>query len=230
MNKTLQLLSMILLVGSLLLFTSNTKAQTKESYEKTAPRTAAKNTVTTKTAQTIYKVQIGAYRHPEWNDFEQFYNIGSVYREETAKGLWRIIIGDYKNKTEANKAMKTIRGAGYKDAYIFEDKVVVPMKSRTLLHPASFHTSSGGESNDLANKKTSESYIVQVAVYSNIDFTNFLDIASVGDIYLEKSNQFTKVAIGKYSNRRIAERALKRLKTLGYDKAFIRAVPTNFGD
>ncbi len=229
MNKTLQLLSMILLVGFLLLFTSNVNAQKKESYEKTAPLTT-KNTVTTKTAQTIYKVQIGAYRHPEWNDFEQFYNIGAVYREETAKGLWRIIIGDYKNKTEANKAMKTIQAAGYKDAYVFEDKVVVPMKSRTLLRPASFHAPTGGESKDLSNKKPSESYIVQVAVYSNIDFTNFLDIASVGDIYLEKSNQFTKVAIGKYSNRATAERALKRLKTLGYDKAFVRTVHTNFGN
>ena len=224
MNKTLQFI-ILFLIASFLLPTSSANAQTKESYQ-----TPTKNKVTTKTAQTIYKVQIGAYRHPEWNNFEQFYSMGPVYREETKSGLWRIIIGDYASKEEANQTLKKIRAAGYTDAYVFEDTIVVPMKSRKLLNPATFNA---GESADLTsspNKNANEAYIIQVAVYTNIDFTNFLDIASVGDIYLEKSNELTKVAVGKYTSRTRAAKALKQLKTLGYNKAFIRAVHTNFGD
>lgn len=227
MNQMLQLLTITFLLGFFLCHPSY--AQTKESYAKKTVQTT-QNQVTTKTAQTIYRIQIGAYRHPEWNDFKPFYNIGAIYREETPKGLWRIIIGDYPTKTEANKALQTIKSAGYKDAYVFEDKLVVPKQSRKLLRPASFHAPTG-ESKDLSKgQQPSAAYIVQVAVYSNVDFTNFLDIASVGDIYLEKSNKFTKVAVGKYAYRATAEKALKHLKALGYNKAFIRAVDTNFGD
>jgi len=225
MNRLLQLTVIIVLTG-LITYTSLT-AQTKESYQsKSQPK------ITAKTAQTIYKVQLGAYRHPEWNNFEQFYSMGSVYRIETKSGLWRIVIGDYSTAEQGHKVLKVIQKAGYKDAYVFEDKVVVPLKSQKLLNPVTFNTSAG-ESADLANpsnKKAEQAYIIQVAVYSSIDFTNFLDIASVGDVYLEKSNQLTKVAVGKYKSKLAAHKALKRLKTLGYDKAFIRAVGTNFGD
>ncbi|MEZ4888897.1 MAG: SPOR domain-containing protein [Chitinophagales bacterium] len=224
MNKTLQLVVMTMLMG--LLVQTLAHAQTKENY---SPQT--KNEVTTKTAQTIYKVQIGAYRYPEWNNFEQFYNIGSVYREETKSGLWRIIIGDYATKEESNKTLQLIQNAGYKDAYVFEDKVVVPFKSRKLLNPTTFNTpAESGDLTNSANKNADEAYIIQVAVYSNIDFTNFLDIANVGNIYLEKSNELTKVAVGKYRTQNAAEQALKRLKTLGYTKAFIRMVNVNFGE
>ncbi len=223
MNNTLQFTAIVMFVSLFLYTTLN--AQSTESY---TPET--KNQVTTKTAQTIYKVQLGAYRHPEWNNFEQFYDLGSVYREETKNGLWRIIIGDYATKEASNKTLKMVQSSGFKDAYVFEDKVVVPMPSRKLLNPTTFnHT---GESADLTttlNKKANEAYIIQVAAYNNIDFTNFLDIANVGDIYLEKSNDLYKVAVGKYSSTAAAKQALKQLQSLGYSKAFIRTVDTNFG-
>ncbi len=224
MNRLLQLTVITMLTG--LMAHTSLNAQTKESYQ-----SKSQNKITTKTAQTIYKVQLGAYRHPEWNNFEQFYSIGSVYRIETKSGLWRIVIGDYSTVEQGRKALKVIQKAGYKDAYVFEDKVVVPLKSQKLLNPATFNMAAG-ESADLANpanKKTEQAYIIQVAVYSSIDFTNFLDIASVGDIYLEKSNQLTKVAVGKYKSKVAADKALKRLKALGYSKSFIRTVDTNFG-
>lgn len=224
MNNTLQLITITLLLS--LVIHLSTNAQTKESY---APKT--QNEVTTKTAQTIYKVQVGAYRYPERNNFEQFYKVGSVYREETKSGLWRIIIGDYSTKEQSNKILKMVQAAGYRDAYTFEDKVVVPMPPRKLLNPATFNH--GGESADLTNslnKNAAEAYIVQVAAYSNVDFTNFLDISSVGDIYLEKADALIKVAVGKYKNTAAAKQALKRLQSLGYSKAFIRKVDTNFGD
>ncbi|MGB0929407.1 MAG: SPOR domain-containing protein [Chitinophagales bacterium] len=224
MNNTLQLTAITLLLSLVIHLTTN--AQTKESY---APKT--KNEVTTKTAQTIYKVQVGAYRYPERNNFEPFYKLGSVYREETKSGLWRIIIGDYNTKEESNKTLKMVRAAGYKDAYTFKDKVVVPMRPRKLLNPKTLYA---GESADYLkkslNKKAAEAYIVQVAAYTNVDFTNFLDISSVGDIYLEKSETLIKVAIGKYKSTAAAKQALKRLQSLGYSKAFIRKVDTNFGD
>lgn len=223
MNNTLQLTAIAVSLSLVMHFTLN--AQTQESY---TPKTTSE--VTTKTAQTIYKVQLGAYRHPEWNNFEQFYSLGSVYREETKSGLWRIIIGDFATKEESNKILKVAHAAGYKDAYVFEDKVVVPMSARKLLNPATFNHA--GESADLsasANKTPNKAYIIQVAAYSNIDFTNFLDIAAVGDIYIEKVNEIFKVAIGKFNNDAAAQKALKRLQALGYSKAFIRTVDTNFG-
>ncbi|MFH1319819.1 MAG: hypothetical protein ABII90_04090 [Bacteroidota bacterium] len=64
----------------------------------------------------LYKVQIGAFRNPIPQDL--FKELSPLMGENTPMGFIRYTAGMFKTLKSANEAKKTIRGFGYKDAFV----------------------------------------------------------------------------------------------------------------
>lgn len=85
---------------------------------------------------THFSVQVAAIKNPDLAHFREVAEFGSLYTEETRKGLTRVKVGSYTCRADAKRALKAIRGAGLTDAFITDStKQFVTLPDET---PVSF--------------------------------------------------------------------------------------------
>ena len=100
------------------------KTVTKETNNNTEPKASktakkpSKNVIPTKTTNnthsiSLYYVQIGAFKSVSAKNYSKASGIGGVYKEKS-KGVNKILIGPYLNKSDANKAAAKLKTKGYK--------------------------------------------------------------------------------------------------------------------
>ncbi|MCF6236602.1 MAG: SPOR domain-containing protein [Gammaproteobacteria bacterium] len=65
-----------------------------------------------------YSIQLGAYKNPDMNIFSAAEEYGALYTEESVYGLTLIKLGHYASRSEAVAVLRTIRDAGFRDAFL----------------------------------------------------------------------------------------------------------------
>lgn len=65
-----------------------------------------------------YKIQLGAFKSPNLNKFNNLNDIGFVNTEATGTGVQRVIMGGFNDNGAAQQALSKIRQRGFNDAFI----------------------------------------------------------------------------------------------------------------
>ena len=63
---------------------------------------------------------------------------------------------------------------------------------------------------------------IQLGAFSQPDLKTFGNVADLGELFIEKTGDQTKITIGTYTKRNDAEKILNVIKKRGYSQAFIR--------
>ncbi|MBN2425897.1 MAG: SPOR domain-containing protein [Calditrichaceae bacterium] len=131
------------------------------------------------------------------------------------KGLYKLQVGDYAYRIDADAARQKMRTAGYEGAWVVKTMINVPVEPA---EPVSYETPSD---NNMNNKKIT---IQVLALSSKQDAEMMADelktrfnmvtaVKSAGDLY--------KVFVGEFSTKEEAEAALKTVRTNGFPDAWL---------
>lgn len=83
---------------------------------------SASTASTTSSVGTEYKIQLGAYRSPDMNTFDQLKDLGYVDTETTSTGVKRVILGSFTDKNNVDQALLELKQRGYGDAFVVKYK------------------------------------------------------------------------------------------------------------
>lgn len=79
-------------------------------------------------APRVYKLQIAAYREINFaKNVKGLDTIGTLYIEDDPSGIYRVVMGYYKDATEAKTALASVRQAGYENAYLATQALTAPL-------------------------------------------------------------------------------------------------------
>jgi hypothetical protein len=112
MNKSTYLYQIMLLLLCSVVFNSTVFGQTKKAPP--APR--------------VYKLQIAAYREINFaKNVKGLDTIGTLFIEDDPSGIYRVVMGYYKDAAEAKAALANVRQAGYENAYLTTQALNAPL-------------------------------------------------------------------------------------------------------
>ncbi len=97
---------------------TNKKAEPVEKMETLSVLTPA---ATTTAAETIFVIQLGAYKNLDLKSFGNIVDLGDLM-VENENGLTKVYISKFVSKPAAEKALSVVKQRGYTNAFIREDK------------------------------------------------------------------------------------------------------------
>lgn len=158
-------------------------------------------------AQDFYAVQIGTFLNPRADDFKTIRSAGYIYAEEDEGDVYRIFMGDYAEKSDADKMVQRLRQSGYSDAKVVR------------------RTTSFGQ----------KAAVIQMATYSPKDRIDWASFYKAGEVYVLIEKGVIKLVTGVYLNLNDAKADLARVRQAGFKDAFPKEVnsarlhqPTDF--
>ncbi len=89
-------------------------------------------------AQTLYKVQVGAFKNPANKNTSNLVDVGNIYWEVNSAGVTRIVLGYYNSKSEAESVLQQVKAKGH-DAIV--GKSTTEMANNALLQSSAPSTS-----------------------------------------------------------------------------------------
>lgn len=146
-------------------------------------------------------------------------NLDSVYLIETPEQLFKVQLGNFTNRADAERLMLELYRRGFKDVWLVETDVRVPRPSRTVV------------------SKESAPGPVEDAIYFGVQLlaTRSLETADrqkmkleerIGKpIVIEKVEDLYKLVAGRFKERKEAEAFLNLLRENGFEDAWITQVP-----
>lgn len=79
-------------------------------------------------APRVYKLQIAAYREINFaKNVKGLDTIGTLYIEDDPSGIYRVVMGYYKDAAEAKTALANVRQVGYENAYLTTQTLAAPL-------------------------------------------------------------------------------------------------------
>lgn len=200
-------------------------------------------------AQTAtYKVQIGAYKNLNMNNFSNLKSIGTILTEDAGKGTTRIILGYYNTKAEAEQVLAQVKNIGYPTAFVSASKnptavLPPPPPTKNTTHTPSSPTKAISYTPNTANTTPpptapntnialapNEELLIEIITYAPNeqikDAERLNKIFELGDeVFMESINENTKVLIGRYPNLKVAQEKQKIIQNIGYTNTQFRKVP-----
>lgn len=162
-----------------------------------------------------YAVQVAAVSSPNMGAFEKLATLGTVYYK-MEDNKYKIRVGVFGTRAEAETALKSIKTKGYKEAFIVSEAGT----SGTM---GGSGTGTGGGDTTIKSPvtNTGAKYMLQLAAYR--DVRNFDDskIANMGSIEEQKKGDFTVKYLAGFSTLADAKQTLKKVKTSGFPEAFV---------
>ena len=164
-----------------------------------------------------YQVRIAAVKAFNKADFAKLEKIGEIETEQVAakgKTFFRVLMrSDVKG--EANTMLQSIKNAGFKDAYIFENKPKALNR----------HTSGDLSAGFVSGTENSAKYKIRVATVSKLVENQFSNLENLGKIYMDVDHEkgLIRISLGYYQNKQKATEVLNKVKKLGYKDAFIQS-------
>ncbi len=198
------------------------------------PAPPAPSTITVQ--KTMYKIQLGAFRHPNLNKFSRLADLGNLEVEPYTSSVSRVLLGAYEY-SQAQRTLGTVKSRGF-DGFLVRRTVQVTQPNpnvsppRPIVPPAptappivvappvSGNSGGGSTSVNSGNYITRDitSYKIQIGVYRYPDLNKFKPIAHIGKVTQEPvGSTLTRVLFGKYSSRWLARRALTQIRTHGFN-------------
>ncbi len=149
-------------------------------------------------------------------------NLDSVYVIETPSHLYKVQIGNFQTRQEAEVFLDKLRNAGEKDAWIVPAEIHIPKKEAA--------PSPTPQSEPAAGQELSQQLYFTIQVFATNDllrafqvkkklqseFNQPVEVAARGSIW--------KVLIGKFPDRPAAEKFLEDLRKNKYEDAWITQV------
>ncbi len=205
------------------------------------PKTTAGSTVQ------LFKIQLGAFRNLSLGKFDKLKTNelkAAVYSEDMGNGVTRVFVGDYKKQNDAETALEKVKTLGFGEAYIVafdtnEKNVTKPIPPTTP-EKNNKETPAVAQTNVKDTKTTPAAatapaaaitppplpdtgkFWLQLGSFKQPDLKTFGNVADLGELFIEKTGDQTKITIGTYTKRSDAEKILNVVKKRGYNQAFIR--------
>ncbi|GAB5550767.1 MAG: hypothetical protein Sapg2KO_03580 [Saprospiraceae bacterium] len=175
--------------------------------------------------QSGFSVQLGALgKRPDVNRYSNLnsLNAGDVYIKEEGN-VFKVRYGVFPNRADAQRLVSSVRGKGYRDAYVVPENGV----------------SIGGATNPVTNRppvtnppvnrppvtnppvNTTGSYKIQLAALRNTRFFDPSKITSLGTIQDYRRGDLIIKVLGNFGSVQAAQSALLQVKQNGFPTAFI---------
>ncbi|MEL7376411.1 MAG: SPOR domain-containing protein [Bacteroidota bacterium] len=166
----------------------------------------------TATITSGYAVQLASLNAPaDLSRFGNLSDLGRVYQTE-ANGSYKLKLGIYQTRAEAESARAAVRNRGYDGAFIVEDRAATQVGS------SGGGTSAGGNT---PAPSTGGSYYVQVGAFGNPAGFDSGRASQLGPVVQRPRGNLTLMLIGGFQTAEDARRVQSRARGMGYDGAFV---------
>ncbi|MEL6657780.1 MAG: carboxypeptidase regulatory-like domain-containing protein [Bacteroidota bacterium] len=163
--------------------------------------------------QAGYAVQLAAISKLDLTRFNDLNNLGQVYALEDG-GRYKVRLGVYNTRSEAEQALRNVKGRGYSDAWIVQEA-----GSTT----AGTGTPSPGLGGPAGNPPatTRGGYMVQLAAYSKPQYFDRTKAETLGTITSRPKGNLTAMLVSNIGSLNAARDIRSRARSMGWDTAFI---------
>lgn len=139
-------------------------------------------------------------------------NLDSVYVVEE-NGLYKVQIGNFRERLEAEKMLDRLRYAGIENAWIVSDTIHIPREATIEL---------------TASRETPLIFSIQVFVSSNrqkaLEIAEQLSGQFSQETWVSPAGEFWKVFTGKFLNEEVARNKLEEIRNSGYPDSWLTQV------
>ena len=144
-----------------------------------------------------YTIQVGTFYKPKLTDFAALQKVGQIYATDKEAEFQHIFLGFFNDPATAQHALVSVKKSGY-NAFIAEQR---------------------------QNKETA--VVIQLLSTQNGPALDWIALEQAGNLNaLLENPQLLKIVVGPFTNKIAAQNRLKHLRTVGYQDAFIKTVPT----
>lgn len=181
-------------------------------------------------AQTIKKngfaIQLGVFKSPDPSRYSALSDLGEIYSSVLPSKLTRIQLGNYDTRKRVDSVLQVVKSRNYTTAFVITVKyevVVAPPPQQTTIKTDSV-TKKKGQRIDLPKSVARpSSFSVQLGSYdkkTGISTIKNLNKLEQRPFEVEKDT-LTKIMSGVFEDKDSAEAYLSKLKSIGYEDAFL---------
>lgn len=166
----------------------------------------------------IYAVQLGVFKNPQKAQTSEIKAIGTIHTEVVGDNT-RVLLGKFKNRPDAERALMKVLQAGFSEAFIVTRPVgAAPDNNATSNNPPPPKPN--------AATTPDQVFLVQIGAYSQaIPPSDLAKAVAFGSVYAEKTGQLTKVYVGTFASAEASGQALTAIRASGLTHAFRREMP-----
>jgi cell division septation protein DedD len=167
----------------------------------------------------IYAVQLGVFKNPKKAQDPEIKAIGTIHTEAVGENT-RVLLGKFKNRPDAERALMKVLQAGFSEAFIVTRPTeVAPDKATSNNIPPPSKPNA-------ATTPPDQVFLVQIGAYSQaIPPSDLAKAVAFGSVYAEKAGQLTKVYVGTFASADASGQALTAIRASGLTHAFRREMP-----
>jgi hypothetical protein len=147
----------------------------------------------------VYTVMLGTFMETSIHDFEQVRTLGFPYAVNVGPNLYRVMLGGFSDRAEAENIAAALRLKAY-DASVMRIDLNAGSQVKVI---------------QLSLKKAEKPF----------EFDKYL---TAGPLYVELRDEYVKVLTGIYYDSESAKVALKRIRGMGHDDAFIKNINSSY--
>lgn len=159
---------------------------------------------------------------PNLASFDKLKTFGNVYTIQDQKVV-KVRVGDYQDKTIAEKVLSKVKGLGYPTAFIVEGQSKSKSKVNKVDQVKTEPNNKSEKENSVVStedKPKNDIFIRLVAVkdLKNIDESK---LSKIGKVIKEFNGKVYAVYVGSFENSKVAIQMLPECKKLGFKDAYI---------
>jgi len=167
----------------------------------------------TTNVQPGYAVQLAATNKLDLNRFNNLSNVGQVYAVEDG-GRYKVRLGVFSTRAEAEQALRTAKSSGYSDAWIVQEAGSTTAGGGTPTTP-----NTGGQVTNPPS--VTGTYMVQLAAYSKPQYFDRTKAETLGTITSRPKGNLTVMLVSNIRTLGAARDVRQRARAAGWDGAFI---------
>lgn len=179
-----------------------------------------------------FSVQVAALSKPGLDQFSELTSIGQVY-SKVENGVYKIRVGVFSTRAQADQALKSIKTEGYKEAFIVtEQGTGQSIRPKGYDAPGTGFTPRGNTPPQSYNQNpparaaearpATGDYMIQLAAYQDIRWFDPATVRGLGEIRQSRRDDgLTVMYLSGYTTMEQAIRAWQQVKSNGYNTAYV---------
>jgi tetratricopeptide (TPR) repeat protein len=173
-----------------------------------------------------FSVQVAALSKPGLDQFSGLTSIGQVY-SKVENGVYKIRVGVFGTRAQADQALKSIKTDGYKEAFIVKEQ-----GTGQDIRPKGYNTPGSNASPQSYNQNpparaaearpATGDYMIQLAAYQDIRWFDPGTVRGLGEVrQAQREDGLTVMYLSGYTTMEQAIRAWQQVKSNGYNTAYV---------
>jgi cell division septation protein DedD len=188
----------------------------------TLPATTATQTTTEPAIPQGFAVQVAALARPSTDGFANLAGLGQVY-SKFEDGKYKIRVGVFADRAEANRVMNTARSQGYQGAFVVAEPGTVTSGAQPrgvgATAPAAGTTPTATPAAAPVAGRTR--FAVQLGAYRNPEWFNPSGLDRFGTIFDGQRDNLTIKYLGYFDSEEQAKQAWQQARAAGFSTAFV---------